>query len=635
MVAIGRFLSFLLFAISVSAANPPRIESGLNRSEVNVGEPVVLTIQVTTDGSGDVGKPVLMGVEAFEVQPPNLSVSARAEFGPQGLVSSRITTYSFVIIPQSVGTFEVGAGEVRVGGETYRSPPQRLKVLKAGARKSAPQRPGGASPQQDPFGEEADPFDVLEDQFLQQLQRRGLQVPGVRPQIGNPEEAFSIQVEVDKSQAYVGEQVTANYWLYTRYDLRGIDTLKYPTLKSFWKEDIEVATSLNWQSEVINGVPYRKALLASYALFPLREGAAVVDAYKAKCTVLMGGGFGFGQPYTFTKSSQEPKIKVLALPTQDRPKDFGGGIGEFEMRTLIPQRQVPAHAPFTVKVRFEGRGNAKAIELPMLNLPPQLEIYSQRDESKFFPNGTSYKEFEILLIPREQGKFLFPALTSAFFSPSKKAYVPIQSEPVEIVVGAGARPQGSGDGANSPAPAIKPTGPAPILEWREPRWNQQQEDVFWLLLFVGTMAFLGFRLIGEIRGGQKKVSLLRVLSKNMKIVDAHAKKGDFRAFGTAAMNTVTLVLGELAGEPGTDQEVEKYLLKLSPSLRASIETDLKQVVQIIEVLAFAPEETVKNLAVPAKMAKTADELRRVLEKAVGMAQESGKQHLEARGGGIA
>ena len=54
----------------------------------------------------------------------------------------------------------------------------------------------------------------------------------------DPKDAFFIQAEVDKSEAYVGEQVTASWYLYTRGMIRDLDTLKYPALKGFWKEDI-------------------------------------------------------------------------------------------------------------------------------------------------------------------------------------------------------------------------------------------------------------------------------------------------------------------------------------------------------------------------------------------------------------
>ena len=105
-------------------------------------------------------------------------------------------------------------------------------------------------------------------------------------------ELFFIDVEVDKNQVYEGEQVTATYYIYSRGRVTEIDTLKYPTLAGFWKEDIELATRLNFRPTIINGIRYNRALLASYALFPIKAGKAVIDPYKAKCKVVNAPSFG-------------------------------------------------------------------------------------------------------------------------------------------------------------------------------------------------------------------------------------------------------------------------------------------------------------------------------------------------------
>ena len=87
-------------------------------------------------------------------------------------------------------------------------------------------------------------------------------------------------MDVDKKRAYVGEQITANIYLYTRGQIRDIDTLKYPSLKGFWKEDLDLATRLNFESVEVSGVLYQRALLVSYALFPIKAGKAVANRMR-------------------------------------------------------------------------------------------------------------------------------------------------------------------------------------------------------------------------------------------------------------------------------------------------------------------------------------------------------------------
>ena len=70
----------------------------------------------------------------------------------------------------------------------------------------------------------------------------------------------------------MGQQIMVSWYVYALGHVRRIDTLHYPSNTGFWKEDISTVSQLKFKNELINGVVYRKALLASYALFPLKEG---------------------------------------------------------------------------------------------------------------------------------------------------------------------------------------------------------------------------------------------------------------------------------------------------------------------------------------------------------------------------
>ncbi len=156
------------------------------------------------------------------------------------------------------------------------------------------------------------------------------QLPGMQPgqPAINPDEAFFIQAEVDKNRAYVGEQVTVSFFLYTREETNsGHRHFEVPDLKGFWKEELEMATRLNFEQVVLRNIVYQRALLVSYALFPIRAGQARIDPYKAKCTVLTPTNFGFGRPYQFTKASREIAIEVLDVPSEGRPANFTGAVG--------------------------------------------------------------------------------------------------------------------------------------------------------------------------------------------------------------------------------------------------------------------------------------------------------------------
>ena len=97
------------------------------------------------------------------------------------------------------------------------------------------------------------------------------------------------------------------------------------------------------------------------------------------------------------------KINVKPLPLEGRPADFSGAVGDFQVTAAVEDHNVVSNQPFNYKVRFEGRGNAKLIELPPFTPPDGLEQYDLQKEAKFFRTGTSYKDFAIQLIPRREG----------------------------------------------------------------------------------------------------------------------------------------------------------------------------------------------------------------------------------------
>lgn len=424
---------FLVLLLSVSAYSQDEDRQGkvyatVSDNEVSVGQTLAYNIIIENMEGGSSGNPRLPDIKGFRLLNTQTGTEARSEFvnGKFTLVKKQI--YTYFLAPEAPGTYTLGAAEVVVGGQTYRTQSISIKVLGG----NAPQR----AQSRDQVVDEQDSYDPFEeaDKIFDQLLKRSL--PQAQQDLKiNPDEAFFVRVEVDKNQAYVGEQVTATWYLYTRNNLTNFEPVKYPDLKGFWKEDIEIATRLNFENVVINGIPYRKALLVSYALFPLKAGTATIDSYKLKATAMIVNPMGvFGRPYTFTKTNPPVKINVLPIPTENQPADFSNAVGSFNMTAQVDRTNVAVNEPFTFKLRFDGRGNAKQIELPALNLSDKFEQYDTKEESKFYKDGTSFKQFEILLIPRVTGALEIPALSASFFNPQSKKFERKSTQPIKLNV---------------------------------------------------------------------------------------------------------------------------------------------------------------------------------------------------------
>jgi BatD DUF11 like domain len=629
-------VAILFFPLSLFAGT--EVTALVDRDSLSPSDTVTFTISVTSSEDVTIGQPESPRFEDFEVLNTWQGQEARATFvntpnGPS-FQTVRTTNYNFALQPKRQGKLRLGSVQIEVDGRKYNTKPISITV--------APGAGGGARGQRPRGGVQAPPgFDDEEDDVFSQLLRR--QMPGAggsRSLPINPQEAFFIQVELDKTDVYVGEQVTASWYLYTRGQIRDLDTLKYPSLKGFWKEDIELATQLNFTSEVVNGIPYKKALLASFALFPIKEGTSTVDPYQAKCTVVpmidsFGSAFGMGKAYTFTKSSQPVKVTVKPLPTEGRPTDFTGAVGTFDVTTRVEDKNIVENQPFTLKVRFEGQGNAKLIEQPPFQPPEGLEIYDSQNEARFFRTGTSFKEFNILLIPRREGEFTIPGFSTSVFDAKERKYVVKTTNPIRVLVGkgvAGARTQSLGLDETAPKKPQGPEEPKLITEWKlEKPAGARQAALGYVGLFAFVLLTLLWRARLELGWGQKKKDLQRQLRARIRRVDEKAAKGDWRGVGTEMTNAAYFVLGEISGEGGANVELSKLLLKAPPSVRRELGEPIEKQLEIFQVLSFAPENVVGSLKEPAQLKKSVGEMGKLLERAVTL----GAAHAEEAEGSAA
>lgn len=606
-------LALCFFSVNVWAK--VEVRSFFDRDEAAVGDTFTFTVAVSSSESVGVEKPQLPSVPGLELLNQWSGSESRSSFTNGKFAVERTQTFNYLFEVSKTGEITIPPVNVVVDGKSIASNEAKLKVL------AQNQRPSNRRQQQ-----QQGPDDEIEDLFSMFLQRRGLpgqMRPGMGGQVqpGKPEEAFFVRGVVDKQNVYVGEQITASWYLYTRGQIRDLDTLKYPTLSGFWKEEIEMATRLNFEQEVINGVPYQRALLVSYALFPIKAGTSKVDSYKARCTVIAPTNFGFAQPYVYTKASPEIPIQVTALPMEGRPEHFSGAVGSFRVRASLDQTSVPANQPVSLKIRFEGRGNAKSIDLPSVTWPNSLEFYDQKSDSKFSRDGSSFKEFEVILIPREQGHFEIPPISTSYFDPDKKQYVRIQTEKLSLnVTPGGSAPQNSVDGGQPKAAAKEAplTAPSFMNVAQYPSLlTKQFSKTFWALAFIALIGLISAYAFFSLKSAPKRNlsnELLKRLKKAKALASDSQKHNHWREFGVELTNILYQALGELSGHGGAVSNIDTLFATCPVSFRKNEEANLRKIMEKLEVLSFAPESVVGNLKDPKELSSLWTEVEKLLSR---------------------
>lgn len=610
------FFSFvLIFCSGVASAQGVEVTATVDRNQVGLGDVINLSVSVSSQESVNVEDPGLIDIPGFELINTSTGVETRSSYTNGRFVTQQARTFNFMMAALKPGTLTIPAIPISVNGQVYETKPITVSVSN---QRSQPQGQAPGRKRPDPFGM----LDDDEELFHQMLQRN---FPGMQPQGPpvNPNEAFFIQAEVDKNRAYVGEQITVGFYLYTRGQIRDIDTLKYPDLKGFWKEELEMATRLNFEQVVISGIAYQRALLVSYALFPIKAGKATIDPYKAKCTVLTPSTFGFGRPYQFTKASRPIAIEVMDIPTEGRPSNFTGAVGRFRLSAQFDPPTGTTNQPVTLRVRFDGQGNAKLIELPDLGLPPSFELYDQKSQAKFLKDGTSFKEFEVLIIPREPGVFEIPALSVGAFDPESKKFTNVSSQPLKITV-TGAASGGSSPqplaSKNTPQAAREPTLPNPVTESEHHAADPLTNIILTGILYSGVFLFLSLFAWRRLRNKPKKVSLHLILNRRLKKIREMIAQKDFRRVGVEMTNAAYFILGQLSEQGGANLELSLLLEKTPPSLRNELSEPIQKLLTQCEALSFAPESLIGDMTEKARLDALLKEFERVLKRAIELAE---------------
>ena len=137
-----------------------------------------------------------------------------------------------------------------------------------------------------------------------------------------------------------------------------------------------------------------------------------------------------------TIASPTSKLKVLSLPTQGRPKDFSGAVGDFQVSSDTSTTRVVVGDPLTLQLRISGVGNFDRVDSTMFDHLDHWKAYPPK--SSFTPSDTAgtkgEKVFEQPLIAALPGEQSIPALEFTYFNPGTQRYERVHTQPITVTV---------------------------------------------------------------------------------------------------------------------------------------------------------------------------------------------------------
>lgn len=295
------------------------------------------------------------------------------------------------------------------------------------------------------------------------------------------------QIEVGKTELYQGEVVplSASLFIPRRVVLRRVGLI------SVTKNDFAIARfpqNAEQSDTVINGVGYSvytyRTTLSPLQAGDLKVGPATVElVYEVIDDRQRLPGFPFGammtvgEPRKQDVRSQEVRVKALPLPAEGKPASFTGAVGDFTIQASASPHELAVGDPLAVELVVEGIGNFDALNAPSLTQPAGWRLYPPRrynvdgpqdpnQIAAFLPPGSPRRVgFSQVFVPEKQHAQL-PSFELAFFSPTQKKYITVNTAPVALNVKPGAAP--AAEGGPGAAAALEPAKPPPV---QQPRPN--------------------------------------------------------------------------------------------------------------------------------------------------------------------
>jgi hypothetical protein len=427
----------LMLAAGMARAATPSIDVSLEPAQIALGESAQLTILTSGNGTLSVSLPVVAGLE-FRV----VGQSRQIEMINGTTIESTSTIVR--VTPDEAGVFTIP-------GLTPKSPPLVLRVS-----------PTGGGPSLVP--------DNSQKSGLNPLTQGGSVASGIRL---TPDGSAYVRLEVSKHEVYVGETVPAEIQVGMRdgfaSSINGLPKLNSDdfTLNNLTRQpehnlkiiDGKQFTVYSWRTVLAAVKPGKFNLTFEV---PATVRIRTQSRRDSMLDDLLGDPFlqnifGSAVQKNITVTSPEIPFTVLALPTENKPPDFSGAVGNFKIATDISSPTTTAGDPLTLRLHVDGAGNFDRVDSNMLAANSEWKTYDPKSTFKASdPIGyRGEKTFEQPVIAAHAGTQTVPALSFSYFDPDTRQYETAHSSPLTVKVGPAADVA-----SNEPPPAPSATAPA-------------------------------------------------------------------------------------------------------------------------------------------------------------------------------
>jgi hypothetical protein len=386
-------LSFLTQTIIAQTA----FKTSVSKSKLGINQRFRIVFSINKQGADNFTPPSFKNFRV--IAGPSQSVN-------QSWINGKVSfsqSYTYILQPKAIGTYTIPSATIQLNNKILKSNAIKINVLKA---VDLPKNPN-------------DP-EYIANQNVH------------------------LVAEISKSKPYVGEGIYVEYKLYVSENIavKDFSVTESPQYIGFWNQDIKIS-NLQIKNGTYNGEKYRYIVLKKALLIPTKSGKLVIEPMKMDILIGVPTGRGdfFGNPITrnLTKAFSSPRrnINVKELPLEGKPESFNGAVGSFMFSVTASKRDLKANESSQIKVAVTGKGNLKLFEIPKIETPKELEIFTPEHKEIVQTTitgirGSVYDLYTV--VPQFKGKYKIPKVTFSYFNLKEKEYKTITTEDLFVNV---------------------------------------------------------------------------------------------------------------------------------------------------------------------------------------------------------
>ncbi len=507
LIALGTMLFALIgWQQRAAHAKRPDFKISVSPKEGHEGDTFTLTVKIELPGLTGPDRYWPPDTSEFKIVDSQIKRGTQSSVDPtSGQQLRTVEVYRYVLKPTTTGRLLIGPAKIRIGGDDWETRQLAVRVRASGA--SAANTAG-----------------------IGHTDASGLGAPGYVAPTGPRPDVFLYAV-ADKSNVWVGEQITVSWLLFARTEI-----LKYeptpPRLAGLWSEVLfEPASFFKYQDSRIGEVDYVVAMVSKRAFFASSSGKLVIEPLQAKIATV---STALGRLESIASNSLQLTVKGLPQPA---PLGFDKSyVGKFSVAATVDRDLLRAGQPLTLSVRIRGQGAMARTNAPRLRFPGFVFEEPRDFEYEAISDGDlvgGERLYRYWTTPSIGGEQTIPAIELPYFDPSTGSYEVARASAIGVTVEGDpdesrSANQRRGDGG-AIARDIRLLRPVGILESRVLVSLHRQAWFWWLLCFPPfgyVTVILGDRFRRRLRKETPRARLRRAQGKarsHLKVAEIHLR----------------------------------------------------------------------------------------------------------------